>query len=114
MLGKTVIPVLGTWHVFKFGCEAVWKKFGPMFIAPAWHHLWPDATVKQRPQVRHIGQFFIRLMHAYPSFRPKLLTALREAKEPGRPNRRVRQSNLLQNLVHLLDIFIPTVRAIVT
>jgi len=95
---------LAWWHSYKWATKEVVKVFSSDFLAPWFHHVWPqrefDAAKISHP-ARTTYLSYIRL--AYPRFRVLLDKAL--AKE----GLNQRQVVLLTNLKDMCEFFIPVV-----
>ena len=103
-LRKYTVCSLAWWHSYKWATKEIVKVFSSDFIAPWFHHLWPDrefsgAKISHPANSTYLS--YIRL--AYPEFRVQLEEAL------ARPALTDRQRTLLTNLTDLCQFFIPVV-----
>jgi hypothetical protein len=95
---------LAWWHSYKWATKEVVKVFSSDFLAPWFHHLWPERefdSAKISHPARTTYLSYIRL--AYPKFRVLLEKGL--AKE----GLTQRQRTLFTNLQDMCGFFIPVV-----
>jgi hypothetical protein len=95
---------LAWWHNYKWVSKRIIVAFSNSFIGPMFHYLnptqrWSPTTVKHSAASTYLS--YIRL--AYPSFKHHIDNAL--ANRSTRPEAR----QLLMNLQHLCEFFIPVV-----
>ena len=57
--------ILGFWHPGKMLVECIWRKYLNVFIAPAFHYLFPKSSILKKPRLSHSLEF---LMTLYLSF----------------------------------------------
>ena len=100
--------VLGWWHIFKFCHTLVFTRFASTFLAPAWHALFPNATISSNGgRLSQLSILFTQLRMAYPVFSHSLA----QAKAGLNRILPALQPHLL-NLVDLFEFFIPTVSVV--
>jgi hypothetical protein len=103
-LRKYTFCSLAWWHSYKWTTQQAVKVFSSDFLAPWFHHLWPNrefSVSKISHPARTTYLSYIRL--AYPKFREQLKNAL------DRAGLNQRQVALLTNLRDLCEFFIPVV-----
>jgi hypothetical protein len=103
-LKQYVYVNLGTWHTYKHASLVVWRRFGEVFLAGLYHHLYPNSKFKTNERLAAITQVFVYVRMAYPDFRDQLNAAL--AKINLSPQSRT----CLQNLKDLCEFYIPVVQ----
>jgi len=62
------IPIFGLWHPGKMLVECVWRSFLSYLIAPAYHYLYPNASILYKFRQSHALELFIQLYIAYKSW----------------------------------------------
>ena len=104
-LRKYTFCSLAWWHSYKWATKELIRVFTSDFIAPLFHHLWPQREFNAK-KISHPANTtyltYIRL--AYPRFRNDLEAAV------AQPGQNARQKALLTNLTDLCQFFIPVVR----
>ena len=103
-LRKYVSVSLALWHNFKWCSYRLCEVYQADFIAPCYHSILPDTEfnlkLMKMPSITTLMSY-MRL--AYPKFQQQLIMARREQ------NLTPRSRNLLTNLYHLFEFFIPIV-----
>jgi len=103
-LRKYTICSLAWWHSYKWATKQIIKVFASDFIAPWFHHLWPErefSHTKASHPANSTYLSYIRL--AYPTFRGELERVM------ALDGHNLRQKTLLTNLNDLCQFFIPVV-----
>ena len=104
VFSKYVGVSLAWWHSYKWATKKIMQAFGPDFIGPLFHHIFPlkkFAPKKSKLSSNATVLSWIRL--AYPSFRSALEEAL------SLPGIFPRAKRLLTNMQDLCQYFIPVV-----
>jgi hypothetical protein len=95
---------LALWHNYKWATLKIIEVFGSDFIAPLFHHVFPDRNIdikKMSLSTATTLLSYIRL--AYPSIKQSLSEAM------GNDQMTRRSFVMLQNMWHLFEFFIPVV-----
>ena len=103
-LRKRCFCVLGLWHCYKTAHLILWKNFGPTFLAPAFHRLWPEAKCHKNQKLFSLVWLFNCLSLTYPAIQPKLQKYFNSTKK-GTP-----AFKYFQHLTFFFEFFLPTVR----
>lgn len=100
---KSTFCYLGTWHVYKMASTCVWRMTAADFMAPLFHHFFPNTLFPWNPRLVLSTRILSLIRLSYPTFRDELANAL--AKESLTDIQRVH----LVNLRSLCEWFIPRV-----
>ena len=71
--------LFGFWHAYHYAHVALWDEFRATFLAAAFWKLYPTQNIMRRPKLSQSSTFFMWLRLAYPSFREKLNTSMKDA-----------------------------------
>jgi len=93
---------MGVWHVFKQASIQVYRLASAHFLAPWFHHSFPDRKFYSAPKLRAITHRLSLIRLSYPSWRKDLREALLLDLPVGN------RQHLL-NLQLLVEYFIPLV-----
>jgi hypothetical protein len=88
---------LGFWHPGKMLIECIWRKYLDMFIAPAFHFIFPEGSILRKPRLSHGIEF---LMTLYLSFHQS--NCIIPNLDPNN-----KYLTLVKNIKLLFDYFIP-------
>jgi hypothetical protein len=103
---RTYVGVsLAWWHNYKWASARIFNIFGPDFIGPLFHSIFPDRACHVNKMSHPAITTILSYMRiSYPQFRATLLAAI-----SGQNDLLPRSRALLQNLYSLLEYFIPVV-----
>ena len=95
------IPIFGLWHPGKMLIECIWRSYLSYLIAPAYHYLYPNATILYKVRLSHSLELFIQLYLAYSSWINENEISVLEKSDEG--------YNQLKNSKLLFEFFLPLV-----
>jgi hypothetical protein len=99
---------LAQWHNYKWATSRICVVFGNEFVGPFFHNLFPDHAFDPKKMSHPSLTSILSIMRlSYPSFRDNLVAARQTADLP------IRSRNLLTNMFHLFEIYIPVVSFVV-
>ncbi len=100
--GNRILPVMGSWHIYKMASIQVWRLAASSFIGPFFHRLFPGAKLSNSPRLVICTRLLSLVRLAYPKFKAEL-------EEGLRGELRLEDKAVLQNLKDLCEYFIPWV-----
>lgn len=93
---------MGVWHIYKQASIQVYRLAGAHFLAPFFHHSFPDRKFYAVPKLRSITYRLSLVRLSYPYWRKTLRLALQDDLP-------VADRQHLRNLKLLVEYFIPLV-----